>query len=150
MAQTYEPENIAASELFQVRFLIGDTDLNAGMVLQDEEIEWLLTQEANVYMAAAEAADKIIVAMRGATSGTSGAITRKRIGQTDISYANGKTSKEYETLAGMLRRRGRGHQLIFAGGISAADKLSRDLDTDRPTNRIRIGQFDSVDSIRES
>jgi hypothetical protein len=43
MAQTYEPENIASSELFQVRFLIGDTDVTNGMVLEDEEIDWLLT-----------------------------------------------------------------------------------------------------------
>lgn len=152
MAQTYTVEDIATDETYQVRFLVGDTNLDA-MVLQDEEIDWLLTQEANVYMAAAAAADKIILVMAGASGavGTTGPVTRKRIGQTDISYANGRTSSQYETLAASLRRRGRSHQTIFAGGISQSDKDDRDLDTDRPTSgRIRAGQFDSIDAIPES
>lgn len=151
MSQTYEPTEIATDETYQVRFLVGDTNVES-MVLQDEEIDWLLTTEANVYMAAAAAADRIATSMSavGFVAGTSGPITRKRVGQTDISYANGRTSKEYATLSADLRRRGRSHQTIFAGGISDADKLARDLDIDRPANRIRTGMFDSGDSLPES
>jgi hypothetical protein len=86
--------------------------------------------------------------MSGTSSGTTGPITRKRIGQTDISYANGRTTEQYATLATTLRRRSN-HQMPFAGGISVADKYLREIDTDRPDGRIRGGMFDSVDSIRE-
>ena len=151
MAQTYEVENLATDETFQVRFLIGDTNTAAGMVLEDEEIDWLLSTEANVYMAAAAAADMIVTKIDGSTGtgGTVGPITRKRIGQTDISYFNGRTSEQYASLASSLRARGGTHQMPFAGGISATDKLTRELDLDRPAGRIRLGQFDSPDSIRE-
>lgn len=156
MAKTYDPAQILTDETYQVRFLIGDTDVGTPpsgpvnrLILYDEEIDWLISTEANVYMAAAAAADKIVL-MMSSSSGSSGLITRKRVGQTDISYANGRTSKEYTALASVLRARGRSHQVIFAGGISQADKDARDLDTDRPTNRIRTGQFDSIDAMRES
>lgn len=137
---SYDASQLAASELYQVRFLIGDTN-TAAHVLADAEIQWLLTQEANVYMAAAAACDAIIAKMNAATSST-GAIIRKRIGQTDISYANGKTAGDYAAIQRTLRGRGRSHQTVFAGGISEADKLMRAQDTDRPrTNRIETGRF---------
>ena len=149
MAQTYEVENISTDETYQVRFLIGDTNLSTGMLLEDEEIDWLLATEANVYMAAAMAADMIVTRMNGAVVGATGPITRKRVGQTDITYANGRTSEQYGSLAGSLRARGSNHQLPFAGGISVSDKATREIDTDRPAGRIRLGQFDSPDAIPE-
>lgn len=151
MAQNYEVESLATNTTYQVRFLIGDTNVASGMALEDEEIEWLLSTEANIYMAAAAAADMIVTKINGSTGtgGTVGPITRKRIGQTDISYFNGRTAEQYLSLASTLRARGGTHQMPFAGGISATDKLTRELDTDRPAGRIRLGQFDSVDSIRE-
>jgi hypothetical protein len=44
-----------------VRFLVQDTDVvTAGVVrLQDEEINWVLSQQSNVFLAAAECADAI-------------------------------------------------------------------------------------------
>jgi hypothetical protein len=149
MAQTYEVENLATSETFQVRFLIGDTNLTTGMMLEDEEIAWLLSTEANIYMAAAAAAEMVMTKMGGAVVGATGPITRKRVGQTDITYANGRTSEQYSSLASSLRARGSNHQMPFAGGISVNDKYLREIDLDRPEGRIRLGQFDSPDSIRE-
>lgn len=51
MAWNYNPAQLAASELYQVRFLIGDTDTN-DQQLQDEEITFLLTQCGSVNGAA--------------------------------------------------------------------------------------------------
>jgi hypothetical protein len=147
MAKTYDPSQIATDETYQVRFLVGDTAAPpnvtpATAVLDDNEIDWLLATEANVYMAAAAAADAIVGVMNGAASGTTGVVTRKRVGQTDISYANGKTATEYSALAAQLRRRS-GHQVAFAGGISASDKRTRATDSDLPAGRLRLNQFDS-------
>lgn len=154
MAKTYDPAQLATSEVYQVRFLIGDTNVGtppAGpvnrLVLDDAEIAWLLTQEANVYMAAAAAADTIVQILNGGSSSSAaGLITRKRVGQTDISYANGKSAADYATLAKRLRARS-GHQVAFAGGISVADKLAREQDTDRPGGRLKLGQFDSPEAV---
>lgn len=148
MAKTYDPAQLATSQVYQVRFLIGDTLVGtppAGpvnrLVLDDAEIAWLLTREANVYMAAAAAAETIVQVINAGSTGN-GLVTRKRVGQTDISYANGKTAEDYSALAKQLRARS-GHQIGFAGGISASDKLTREQDTDRPVGRLRLGQFDS-------
>lgn len=143
MAKTYRPEAIATSEKDQVRFLIGDNTVGPPnrMVLDDDEILWLISQEANVYMAAATAADSIVAVMNG-QSDAGGSVTRKRVGQTDISYANGRTAKEYAALAVQLRRRS-GHRALFAGGISVSDKYQRAVDTDRPGGRLRLNQFDA-------
>ena len=151
MAQSYDVANLASDETTQVRFLIGDTNATSGMALEDEEIAWLLSTEANVYMAAAAAADMIVTKINGSTGtgGTVGPITRKRIGQTDISYFNGRTSEQYGSLASTLRARGGTHQMPFAGGISVDDKAIRQADLDRPTGGIRRGMFDSPDSIPE-
>jgi hypothetical protein len=100
-------------------------------------------------MAAAAAADRIALIIAGGAGAAAGFITRKRVGQTDISYANGRTESEYSALAKMLRGRGRTHQTLYAGGISVADKLLTTLDTDVPPGRIKLGQFDSPESIRE-
>lgn len=54
MAATYEPNPAAATDRDRVRFLIGDTDTSDAQI-EDEEIEWLLTEEENVYLAAARA-----------------------------------------------------------------------------------------------
>jgi hypothetical protein len=138
MAKTYRPENLSTSEKDAVRFLIGDTTTGS-MVLDDDEILYLLSVEANVWMAAASAADAVVGVINGGS--TTGAVVRKRVGQTDISYANGKTAAEYADLAARLRKRS-GHQLPFAGGISASDKLTRSLDSDLPQGRLRSNQFD--------
>lgn len=146
MAKTYVVESIATSEKDQVRFLIGDNYLGPPnrMILDDDEILWLLSTEANVWMAAAAAADRIVFAMHGA-EGANGAVTRKRVGQTDISYANGRTVDEYKALAKSLRARS-GHQSIFAGGISVSDVAAREADTDRPQNRLKLDQFESPEA----
>lgn len=104
----------------QVRFLISDTNIGRQLV-QDEEIEWLLTQEMNVYMAAAAACRSLII--------KAGGTRRKRISDFDISY----DVSFYRTTMGELTARGSSYQIPYAGGISASDKMAQQSDVNAVT-----------------
>lgn len=151
MPKTYAPQDISTDTLMQVRFLIGD-NVTDKMIMEDAEIEWLISQEANVYMAAAAACDAIAlkIATTDTASGKSGPILRKRVGQTDISYASasGRTSEEFKALGSMLRTRGSNYQMPFAGGISIADKDARE-DSDRPHDGFKRGMFDDPGGLTD-
>lgn len=91
-----------------VRFLVQDTDMvTAGAVrLQDEEINWVLTQQTNVFLAAAECCD--IIAAYWAK------IQNTRIGPLNIQ--RGQAVPFYQALAESLRRtaqRWSGAQPVF-------------------------------------
>jgi hypothetical protein len=147
MAKSYDPT--MPDDTDKVRFLTGDR-FDGKMILEDEEIEWLLTQEANIYRAAAAACDQLAVAIAGSITTASGAgpISRKKVGNLELQYAtgSGRTAKDYEGLAKMLRARGSGRNVPFAGGISVADKEARATDEDRPSDAFARGQFDGPDS----
>lgn len=101
----------------QVRFLVQDTN-SAKQLFQDEEIDWTVTQAANIYMAAAELCDML--------TARSGGVKGKRISDLAIQYDPGF----YVILGGQMRARGFGHQIPYAGGISGGGKLSQQQDTD--------------------
>lgn len=101
----------------QVRFLIQDVNSSKQLV-QDSEINWVLNQEANVYMAAAAICDTLVARASGVKS--------KKIGELAISY----DPTFYRGLGMQFRSRGSGHQVPFAGGISQADKAIQQGDSD--------------------
>lgn len=107
----------STSEKDAVRFLIQDTNTSK-QLFQDSEIYWTLTQEMNIYTAAAALCD-VLVAKAGGVKG-------KKISEFAIQY----DPMFYRTLAGTLRARGAGHQLPYAGGISIADKQAQQGDPD--------------------
>lgn len=103
----------------QVRFLVRDTDTSSPL-LQDEEIQWLLRTEANVYMAAASAAEQIASRLKG--------IKSKSVGGLSITYAS---SEEYTKVATNLRMRGRAqYEVPTAGGLSYDERDGYWDDTD--------------------
>lgn len=104
----------------QVRFLIQDTN-DARVMFQDTEIAWVLAQEANIYMAAAALCDTRVIKLGG-----TGGVKRKKVGDLDITY----DIEFFERRSAMLRARGSGHQIPYAGGISLSDKdrLKQDPD----------------------
>ncbi len=122
----------SSSDKDAVRFLIGDTDTN-NQLLQDEEINYLLTTQGSVYAAAAEAAMSIAAKFARLADQT--------VGDLRISYS--QRAEAYKALADSLSRRG---DLKFvepyAGGISKSDKESVELDTDRVEPAFERGQFD--------
>lgn len=115
--------NPGSSQKDMVRFLISDTNTNRQLVL-DEEIEWLLTQEMNVYMAAAAACRSLVI--------KAGGVRRKRISDFDISY----DVQFYARTMAELTARGSSYQIPYAGGISITDKQAQQADPDAVTPAI--------------
>lgn len=101
----------------QIRLLIQDTQTTR-QLLQDEEIDWYQTQEANVYHMAAACCESL-VARAGGTK-------FKKISEFAVAYDVGF----YRGLAVQLRARGDVCQVPYAGGISVADKLAQQRDPD--------------------
>jgi hypothetical protein len=114
----------------QVRFLVQDTKTTRQLVL-DEEIDWVQTQEQNVYFMAAAICDSIVIRLGG--------MKQKRVGDLDITY----DLNFYKGLAVSLRSRGSFHQVPYAGGISIADKLAQEANSDAVRPRTTITEFDN-------
>lgn len=111
----------AANDRDAVRFLVGDTDTNDELIT-DEEIAWLLTENGNVYSAAAAAAQTIAAIFAR--------FVNKNVG--DLSLDASDKHKHYLDLADTLRRKAAIQAATpFAGGISIASKDSFEDDMDR-------------------
>jgi len=108
--------------MMQVRYLVGDT-VSTDPLVQDEEIVFALSQRPSIYGAAAmvcrslsarlsREADTVDKDLRTTLSARATAFSRR--------------AAEYENKA--ISRSG---AKPFAGGLSIADKISRENDTDR-------------------
>jgi hypothetical protein len=115
----------------QIRFVIQDNQ-PARHLLDDAEIDWIQTQEMNQYMMAA-ACCEILVARAGN-------VKSKRVGDLSVDY----DVEFYRGLAARLRARGLSYQVPYAGGVSTADKLAQEDDTDWVPSRIFRGIFDNA------
>jgi hypothetical protein len=130
---TGDPSN---SSKDAVRFLLGDTTENTA-VFQDEEIEWLLSINSNVWLAAAMGADNAASYYVNSAGGGSGVKT-KTVGALSISYEGAKERAEgYRSLAKSLRMNAALNMNmvgLYSGGISVSDKKQneQDSDWDRP------------------
>jgi len=122
MTWTYSPASVAASPMMQVRYLVGDTVATDPLV-QDEEINFSLSQRPSIYGAAAmvcrslsarlsREADTVDKDLRTTLSARATAFSRR--------------AAEYENKA--VSRSG---AKPFAGGLSIADKINRENDPDR-------------------
>jgi hypothetical protein len=132
MSFTYDVTQLATTPLYQARLLLRDTGA-ATHQLEDEELTWLLTQHANVYLAAAAGADLILGRLDGG-----GAVVTKRVGDLAISYDR----SYYEEMRGRWRARGLSHQQPFCGGISRADAAILGRDPDWPPPAFAVGMHD--------
>ncbi len=126
MAWTYDSS--LSNDKDRVRFLVGDVDTNAQLV-QDEEIQWVLSQEANVYMAAASVAETIARKIQA------GGFDTLKVGETSISL---KRAQDLLALSTRLRKRGSTHMLPSAGGVFQSESDTLDSNTDiRPPSITR-------------
>lgn len=133
MTWTYSG-NPADSDRDKVRFLVFDTDTNE-QLLSDEEIAWLLTEQTNIYLAAANAAEAI--AAKFAKD-----ITRSAVG---LSANVGNRAQFYLELANKLRDQvGTTNKRaeVFAGGLTISGKDTLDSDSDAVQPGFKIGEFD--------
>lgn len=137
MAWTYSG-NPASSKKDEVRYLVGDTQVDSPLST-DEEIAWALSQNANNANNAAVWVAKAI----SAYFSTLAEITE--IGPIKIQY--GKRSESYEKRAKELERNSDSKftsVIAYAGGISKADKAT--LDDDNATV-FKIGQDDLINNV---
>lgn len=102
---------------YQVRLLIQD-NVTARPLLADEEIDWLQTQESNIYAVAASCCDSLVA--------KGGNIAAKTVGDLSLTYS----VDYYKGLAGTLRGRSLTGQTPYCGGISIADKELQESNTD--------------------
>ena len=133
MTWTYSGDP-AGSDRDKVRFLVFDTDINE-QLLSDEEIAWLLSEQSNIYMAAANAAEAI--AAKFAKD-----VTRSALG---LSASVGNRAAFYLELADKLRAQmstTNKHGEVFAGGLTISGKIALDDNTDAVQPAFKIGQFD--------
>jgi hypothetical protein len=128
-----------------VRFLIGDTDPNR-QLLQDGEINYNLVlvngsqpPPANGnFLSASHCAEAL--SARYARS------TDKSVGDLHISY--GKLQKQYQALAITLRSRAALSSVPFyVGGLSKAEKQSRDADVDLLGTAVRTDGMSLTESL---
>ena len=130
--------NPASSSKDQVRFLIQDTAAT-NQQATDEEIDWVISTEANIYMAAALVME--MVARR------SSGIVSKKVGDLSITYRSPAAMLEE---AKTLRARGRSaYQIPTAGGISVSEKLSHEQDTDIPKPSFKRNRMDNPETTIE-
>lgn len=113
-----------------VRFLIQDTDTNRQLAT-NEEIDWLLMQEVNVYTAAAKALQAVIHRQVG--------IGSKKVGDLSITFDFAAAQGAVKDL--MMRGRA-GYEVPTVGGISVAEKNTNEADTDIPKSFFKRRQFD--------
>lgn len=132
MAFTYSGDP-ANSDLETVRFLIGDT-VSTDVLLQDAEINYLLTVEPNVYKAAVTACKTI--------AATFARKADRAVGDLFVKFS--KKYDQYIALSQQLEIRAKRETAgIYAGGISRADKKTQDQDTDRVKPAFHKDQWDN-------
>lgn len=126
----------SSSDRDAVRFKVGDTDDQDGLVA-DEEIDHLLTAEGSVTSAAAAVCEHLA---RRFARFASKSVSAPGGFSASVSYD--QRSRAYADLAVKLREEaGRVATFAYAGGISLADKETLDNDTDRLPPFVTEDQF---------
>jgi hypothetical protein len=142
MTWSYSPSDIATSVRDQVRFLIGDVN-EADELLQDEEIDFILTQTSGAYYAAARCCQAIAAGF--------GREVSVKVGH--LALANEKKYEHYLELADTLRAQasiGNASPVMVADSVNA--KRAAELDPDRvqPAFRRDLGSNPLVSSVDPS
>lgn len=130
----------SANDKDAVRFLSGDTDTTDQLVT-DEEIAWLLTENPNVYSAAAESCRAIASKYARYADKTVGRISESASQKADA----------YEARADSLDEKASMNCVPSFGGLSISEKEALDEDTDAVQPSFPIGDWDhpEVPSERE-
>ena len=111
-----------STELNQVRLLIEDTN-STSVLFSDEEIEFFISQEANIYGAAAVACESLQAKFAGGVS--------KTVGKLSIELQ--QRVAHYKDLAETYKAKSKmkGGIQLFAGGLSESQKDAVNSNTDR-------------------
>lgn len=113
MTWTWDPDQLASSQLMQVRAEIQDVDIN-NQLLSDQEIDYFGTVESDFWGTVAHCCEAIARGfLRKADVGLGRAL--------QITYS--KMSKNYFDMAKVVRAKALGTQVPWVGGMSVADKV---------------------------
>lgn len=134
MSWSYDLSQIGTTPRYQVRRMIGDV-LQNDQQLADEEIDYYLTTRSSVYGAAAECC-RAIAANYSRRANTS--VTGMSVQFNSQSREYAQRAIEFEAQAAI-----RGGGTPYAGGISQADKETREQDTDRTEPQFTVGMDDN-------
>lgn len=134
MTWTYTPSLLSTSPLMQVRLLMGDT-IPSGQQVQDEEINFALTQRPSIYGAAAMMCRALSTRL-SREADTVDKDLRTTLSARASAYA--RRANEYEVQATF-----RSGAKPYAGGLSIADKIQNELDTDRVPPQFGISMDDN-------
>ena len=93
---------------------------SASALLTTDEINFFISSEHNLYMAAA-------ACLEASARKSTGNVRSKTIGALSITYAD---AEDFRKRAAMLRARGSAHQVMSVGGLSEAERDSYAEDTD--------------------
>jgi len=118
------------TDLYKVRFLIGDTD-STDQLLMDEEVNYLLSDWIDLKTAASVAAETIAAKFSREAD--------KSIGDLKISMS--ERAKAYRDLSVTLRASANKLLTAYAGGISKSDKDNLNEDTDKVMPSFSKGLF---------
>lgn len=134
MTFTYNPKLLSTSPLMQVRMQIGDTD-SSDQMLQDEEIEYALSQRPTILGAAADCcrtlASKFSRQVDSAIGDLRASFSQKFDHYVALSYQLDAKATE------------QGGGTPYAGGISEADKEQQQEDQDRVPPQYTLGMTDN-------
>lgn len=121
MTWTYNNADLTTS-LNRVRRLIGDVN-STSPLFTDEEINFYIDENASIYSAAAIACQSLAAEYADAVT--------KSVGPLSITMSD--KFKHYNSLASQftVQASQTGTPQLYAGGISKADKLTKEQDTDR-------------------
>jgi hypothetical protein len=129
----------STSDKDAVRFLVGDID-SGDWLVSDEEIDYTLDQEPNVYRAAADVAESIAAKFAREVSASA----------EGMSYSAQELFRNFMDLAERLRRMAarRARPRIYVGGISWAERFKADQDADKIPTHFRSHMHDNPNAGR--
>lgn len=123
MSYSYDPTQLSTNTVYQIRLEIADTNGVGNIkaqLLQDEEIQWAVTQERNFWAAAARCCEMI---SRGFLNNAD-----VRLGRSlTVTYT--KMAAQFQEMARLLREKAMGTVVPWVGGQFEADKTTYEQNT---------------------
>ena len=155
MTFSYKLKEGLPDERDQVRLLVSDVD-PTNFLMHDEEIDFFLSQEPNIYWTAAAVANSMIVRLDAAFFEDQKVgetrLRSKRINELKLLVAQWRARGGPYNAGQVHKRRARGsaHQLPSAGGIFVADQEASDQNEGLLHNDFFRGMDDYPGTTRKS
>lgn len=131
---SYDPTALAGSQLYQVRFMVGDTLTNDQQFF-DEEINFQLSLGGSIYSVGADLCQKLAAKYSREVDLVQG--------ELKTNYSNKATAylRQAQVLRALAAIRGGG--LPVGGGLSQSDKQAQVANSDRVVPSFNIGMQDN-------